>query len=95
MDKKLEDVYNRILVRCLLNGQQRTTFCCEDFDAERCPLDNTEMPCDRDCGRTLEEWKRWLYKLSEHADNDERTLNNIIDEVKHALAEQDRRQYIR
>ncbi len=95
MDKKLEDVYNRTLIRCMLSGQRTSVSCKDLINGNRCPLDNTEMACDRDCRRTLEEWKRWLYKLSEHADNDERTLNDIIDEVKHALTKQDREQYIR
>ena len=83
MDKKLEHAYNRTLVRCLLNGQQRTTFCCEDFDSECCPLDKTELPCDCDCGRTFEEWKRW-YEL-ETGTPDTRTINTLVGQMTDGL----------
>lgn len=83
MDKKLEHAYNRTLVRCLLNGQQRTTFCCEAFDSEHCPLDNTEMPCDCDCGRTFEEWKKWYE--SQTGMPDTRTINTLVGQMTEGL----------
>lgn len=83
MDKKLEHAYNKTLVNSLINGRQRTIFSCEDFDCEHCPLDNTSMPCDRDCGRTFEEWKLW-YKL-QTGKPDKRTINDLIDQMTEGL----------
>lgn len=83
MDKKLEHAYNRTLVNSLINGRQRTTFSCEGFDSERCPLDKSELPCDANCGRTFEEWKRW-YEL-ETGTPDTRTINTLVSQMADGL----------
>lgn len=91
--EELRKCYNLTLIAAILSNDCKTRFQCIDLHCNNCPLQDT---CTKDSMRmTFEDWQMWWYKLSEHADNDERSKNDVIDEVKHALAEQDRRQYRR
>lgn len=91
--EELREYYNLTLVAAVLSDDCKTRFQCGDLDCNDCPLKGT---CTEESMRMdFADWQMWWYKLSEHADNDERTINDVIDEVKHALAKQDREQYIR
>lgn len=91
--EELRECYNLTLIAATLSDDCKTRFQCIDLECNGCPLKGiyTEDSMRMD----FDDWQMWWYKLSEHADNDERSRNDIIDEVKHALAEQDRRQYRR
>lgn len=91
--EELRECYNLTLVAAVLSNDFKTRFQCIDLECKNCPVQGT---CTKDSMlMTFEDWQKWWYKLSEHADKDERTIDDVIDEVKHALAKQDREQYIR
>nr|DAD96521.1 MAG TPA: hypothetical protein [Myoviridae sp. ctj3P51] len=91
--EELRECYNLTLIAAALSDDCKTRFQCMDLDCNSCPLKGT---CTEDSMRMFfDDWQRWWYKVSEHADHDKRTIIDIIDKVKHALAKQDRQQYIR
>ena len=91
--EELREYYNLTLIAATLSDDCKTRFQCIDLECNDCPLKGV---CTEDSMRMdFDDWQMWWYKLSEHADNDERSRDDIINEVKHALAEQDRRQYRR
>ena len=91
--EELRECYNLTLIAATLSDDCKTRFQCIDLECDDCPLKGV---CTEDSMRMdFDDWQMWWYKLSEHADNDERSRDDIINEVKHALAEQDRRQYRR
>lgn len=91
--EELRECYNLTLIAAALSDDCKTRFQCIDLECNDCPLKGV---CTEDSMRMdFDDWQMWWYKLSEHADNDERSRDDIINEVKHALAEQDRRQYRR
>lgn len=91
--EELRECYNLTLIAATLSDDCKTRFQCIDLECNDCPLKGV---CTEDSMRMdFDDWQMWWYKLSEHADNDERSRDDIINEVKHALAEQDRRQYKR
>lgn len=91
--EELRECYNLTLIAATLSDDCKTRFQCIDLECDDCPLKGV---CTEDSMRMdFDDWQMWWYKLSEHTDNDERSRDDIINEVKHALAEQDRRQYRR
>jgi hypothetical protein len=91
--EELRECYNLTLIAAALSDDGKTRFQCMDLDCNVCPLKGT---CTEDSMRMFfDDWQRWWYRLSEHADCDERTILDVVDEVKYALAKQERDWYRR